>query len=220
MDTHRLIMISAFAIVAIWIFSAQLGQSAVDPNAIVKPVFGPIGPRTPTQWGNHAQDFMLPDYLGAPHKLSEHLGKVVLLGFWTTTCDECVDELPIYEKAYKAHKADGLEIIVINRGQTANEAAVFTGALKLSYLVLLDPKDSVAKAYGIDVTPSSLLIGTDGVIQQVRQGSHYQKELEYALRAILAKEPLPHDLPTGLPYLDALPPSELPSDRIKDPMSW
>ncbi len=220
MDTNRLILISAFAIIAIWVFSSQMTASVANQNVIVQPVFGPIGARTPTQWGNHAQDFMLPDYLGTPHKLSEHTGKVVVVGFWTTSCDECVDELPVYEKMYKLYKDQGLEIIIINRGQTADEAAIFTSALNLTYLVLLDANDSVAKSYGLDVTPSSVLIGTDGVIQQVRYGSHYQKELGYTLQAILAKEPLPHDVPYGLPLLDALPASELPSDRIKDPMSW
>ncbi|KAF0192771.1 MAG: alkyl hydroperoxide reductase/thiol specific antioxidant/Mal allergen [Gammaproteobacteria bacterium] len=220
MDTNRLILISAFAIIAVWAFSSQMTASVANQNAIVQPVFGPIGPRTPTQWGNHAQDFMLPDYLGTPHKLSEHAGKVVVVGFWTTDCVECVDELPVYEKMYKLYKDQGLEIIIINRGQAADEAAIFTSALNLTYLVLLDANDTVAKSYGLDVTPSSVLIGTDGVIQQVRYGSHYQKELGYTLRAILAKEPLPHDVPNGLPFLDALPPSELPSDRIKDPLSW
>lgn len=213
-------MISAFAIVAIWVFSSQLSLTGADKNAVTVPTFGPIGARTKTEWGNHAQDFMLPDYLGTPHKLSEHLGKVVLLGFWTTRCDECVDELPLYQKMYKMYKDQGLEVIAINRGQTPNEASVFTSALKLQYLMLIDQNDAVAKAYGLDATPSSLLIDTDGVIQQVRIGSHYEKELDYTLRAIFAKEPLPHDLPATLPFLDKVPPSELPSDRIKDPMSW
>lgn len=220
MDAHRLVMISAFAIIAIWVFSSPLSLLNADKNVVVGPAFGPIGPRTPTEWGKHAQDFMLPDYLGTPHKLSEHLGKVVIVGFWTTACDECVDELPLYEKIYQRYKDQGLEIVAINRGQSANEASVFTSALKLNYLLLLDPQDTVAKSYGITTMPSSLLIDTDGVIQVVRFGSHYEKELDYLIRGIMAKEPLPHDLPATLPFLDKVPPSELPSDRIKDPMAW
>ena len=41
-------------------------------------------------------------------------GKVVVLNFWATWCKPCREEMPALDAFYRAHRAEGLELIAIN----------------------------------------------------------------------------------------------------------
>ena len=60
--------------------TAGAGGAAAEPKA-------PSGPKAP--------DFTLPALDGSTVRLSDHLGKgVILIDFWSTTCDPCLAEMP------------------------------------------------------------------------------------------------------------------------------
>src|ERR1700675_5071885 len=40
-------------------------------------------------------------------------GKVVVLNFWATWCKPCREEMPALDAYYRAHRAEGLEVIAI-----------------------------------------------------------------------------------------------------------
>ena len=41
-------------------------------------------------------------------------GKVIVLNFWATWCKPCREEMPALDAFYRAHRAEGLELIAIN----------------------------------------------------------------------------------------------------------
>lgn len=41
-------------------------------------------------------------------------GKVIVLNFWATWCKPCRDEMPALDAYYRAHRAEGLELIAIS----------------------------------------------------------------------------------------------------------
>lgn len=41
-------------------------------------------------------------------------GKVIVLNFWATWCKPCREEMPALDAFYRAHRADGLELIAIS----------------------------------------------------------------------------------------------------------
>ena len=61
--------------------------------------------------GARLPDFVFTDFLGHERRVSEFLGKYVLLDFWGTSCAPCVGELPSLKETYKAFKDRGFEII-------------------------------------------------------------------------------------------------------------
>ena len=41
-------------------------------------------------------------------------GKVVVLNLWATWCKPCREEMPALEALYRAHRADGLEVLAVS----------------------------------------------------------------------------------------------------------
>jgi thiol-disulfide isomerase/thioredoxin len=51
---------------------------------------------------------------GGAFDSAAHRGKVIVLNFWATWCKPCREEMPAMDAFYRAHRAEGLELIAIN----------------------------------------------------------------------------------------------------------
>jgi thiol-disulfide isomerase/thioredoxin len=51
---------------------------------------------------------------GGTFDSAKQLGKVVVLNFWATWCKPCRQEMPALDAFYRAHRAEGLEVIAIS----------------------------------------------------------------------------------------------------------
>ena len=56
-----------------------------------------------------ALSFDTPD--GQPQPMSNFRGKPLLLNFWATWCPPCVEELPLLDAFYQAHKDKGWQVL-------------------------------------------------------------------------------------------------------------
>jgi cytochrome c biogenesis protein CcmG/thiol:disulfide interchange protein DsbE len=110
-----------------------------------------------------APDFRLPDLRETPNGLEDYQGKVVLLHFWATFCTPCLEELPALESLWRRYRDHGFIIVGIaaDRGN-ADLVRKFTGAVGVTFPVLLDPEGVVRNRYEVMVLPTSYLIGRDG----------------------------------------------------------
>jgi len=65
--------------------------------------------------GHRAPDFALHDLNARTVRLSEiSRKKAILLNFWATWCVPCREEMPTMERAYRAYRSRGLEILAIS----------------------------------------------------------------------------------------------------------
>lgn len=65
--------------------------------------------------GGSAPDFTLKSTDGSTVRLSDYQGKsVVLIDFWSTTCDPCMVEMPHLVDLYKKHKDKGFVVLAIS----------------------------------------------------------------------------------------------------------
>jgi peroxiredoxin len=149
---------------------------------------GSVGPSS----ASSAPDFSLPGVDGRTVRLSDYSGKsVVLIDFWSTTCDPCMAEMPHLVELYKKHKDKGFVVLAVSLDGPESRAQVSSVAhdKEMIFPVLLDEDTTVAAKYNPKrELPFSVLIGKNGAIVQKRGG--YQPgdektlalEIEKALR--------------------------------------
>jgi len=128
-----------------------------------------------------APAFTLPDTQGEPVELRAvaQRNKVVLVSFWATWCGPCRIELPHFVKLYKDKSGRGLEILAVNEDREEGKLAQYLKERPLSFPVLVDKDGEVAKQYGVEAFPTSVLVDSNGRVLAVVDG--VQPYLEYQI---------------------------------------
>jgi peroxiredoxin len=127
------------------------------------------GEKTPAHYyGNslRAPDFTLPDHRGRAFKLSAQRGKVVVMNFWTITCEPCIEELPsLLELAQIASKRGDIEVVAVTTDKEWSEvSALFPPQFSLK--VLFDPERKVVRdKFGTRLFPETWVIDRRGVVR-------------------------------------------------------
>jgi peroxiredoxin len=119
-------------------------------------------------------DFELPKLGGGMVRLSDHLGKdVVLIDFWATFCEPCLAALPHLEKLYRKHRTDGFVIlgVTIDGPDSVSQVRAEVMKLGLTFPILLDQETRAMALYNPKTAaPYSVLIGRNGSILLRREG--------------------------------------------------
>jgi peroxiredoxin len=146
--------------------------------------------------GTRATDFTVRDTKGRTVRLSDYLGKkVVLLDFWATYCEPCLGEMPHLEKMYEDNKDKGFVIIALamDGPETVAEVPSFAARNGLTFPVVLDADSRVASVYNPKSSaPLSVLIDRQGDVVRVREGYNPGDEAlvaEDVARAVVASAP-------------------------------
>ena len=134
-----------------------------------------------------APGFTLQDSKGASVQLSKYKGKVVVLDFWATWCGGCKVEIPWFMEFEKKYKHNGLAVIGVSMDDDGWKAVKpFLKAKKLNYKVVLGNQD-LAKSYGLESMPMTLLIDRDGKIAATHVGMVEKNACENEIRALLQR---------------------------------
>jgi peroxiredoxin len=126
-----------------------------------------------------APAFTLTTLEGAPSGLAAYKGQVVMVNFWATWCGPCQQEMPLLDQMYKKYKPAGFTLIGVNVDKEAPAVKALLTRKPVSFPVLLDPANSVSKAYHVDEMPSSVIIDRKGVIRYVHRGYKPGDENDY-----------------------------------------
>jgi peroxiredoxin len=145
--------------------------------------------------GRIAPDFTVFDVEGLPFRLSEEVSrKPVLLLFWSVFCDPCRAEMAILQKAQDRHAGRGLTVVAVavDGEPLRNIIGGFARQEGYTFKVLVDELDAmgnwkVADAYGVEVTPTLLLLGKGGTVLLRKGGKIREDELEKAVSSLLKK---------------------------------
>jgi len=124
--------------------------------------------------GGSAPDFSLKSTEGKTVRLSDYLGKsVVLIDFWSTTCDPCLAEMPHLVDLYKAKKDQGFVVLAVSLDGPESLADVNRVAhdKEMIFPVLLDEETTVVARYNPKrEMPFSVLIDKSGTIIEKKAG--------------------------------------------------
>jgi peroxiredoxin len=131
-----------------------------------------------------ARDFSTRDTAGNTVRLSDYLGKnVVLINFSATWCQPCLAEIPHLRKINDAYKAKGLVLMTISMDgpETVAEVPAWAKRNQMSFPVLYDEDSTIASIYNPKKSPPlNVLIDKTGSVVWQHEGYNPgdEKELE------------------------------------------
>ena len=92
-------------------------------------------------------------------------GKVIVLNFWASWCKPCREEMPALDAFYRAHRAEGLEVIAISIEGPDDLARVRRVIKDFSFPVAL-AADAQMEGYGrLSRLPVTFVIDRRGVLR-------------------------------------------------------
>jgi peroxiredoxin len=112
-----------------------------------------------------APGFSLPDLHGQPHALSDFLGRICIINFWSAYCPwakEADTELHSYLEEWEE------QVVLLSIASNANESPAEMAAAAAERgisIVLHDADRTVAERYGAETTPHLFVVDAAGVLQ-------------------------------------------------------
>lgn len=117
-------------------------------------------------------DFEAIDKDGNTVKLSDFVGKPIVLNFWATWCPYCVVEMPAFDKASK--ELSDVTFLMLNatasEGESLAKAKSFIQQNGYEFPVLYDTRGEATRAFGVSSYPMTFFIDSDGVIRLYAAG--------------------------------------------------
>lgn len=110
------------------------------------------------------------DQAGQPWSLASLRGKAVLLNFWASWCEPCRAEMPALQTLAAREQAQ-LQVLTINLKESPEAIARFVQATAFSLPVLRDPLGDTARAWGVRIYPSTVLLDRHGVPRATVRGA-------------------------------------------------
>lgn len=104
----------------------------------------------------------LTDLEGRPWSLPGLRGRPLVLNFWASWCEPCRAEMPSLDLMALKYEREGLAVLTVNFKDGAQTVRRFLDVVPLSLPVLMDRDGAVAKAWGVNVFPTTLLISRRG----------------------------------------------------------
>lgn len=124
-----------------------------------------------------APDFSGTDLQGVTHTLAQYQGKPLILYFWATWCPACRKDVGNVNKVYQETRDKGVEFLAVSLDEDRAELDKFVAENKIAFPVLYEGKaweNSIARAYGIQATPSFVVITAD---QNLLGGGGFSDEI-------------------------------------------
>ncbi len=142
--------------------------------------------------GQPAPDATVPLLNGGTIHLADLRGSVVVLNFWASWCGPCRSEAPTLQAMHEAVRRDGRAVTIVGVGLKNDgdePAREFVRDFGLSYSIGRDiggpdpVRGPIERAYALAVTPSTVIIGSDGRIAAVYLGEITAEQLAAGVAA-------------------------------------
>ena len=154
-------------------------EDSTEPSDPTEPT-EPTEPSDPTEpeepkkeLTNPAPNFTVLDYNGNQVKLSDYIGKPIVLNFWATWCYYCVHEMPDFERA-RQENPDVLFLMVNatdGEYETVDSAKAFIESNGYGFEVVFDTMEQAQSAYHITGFPTTYFIDEVGNLVAYARGA-------------------------------------------------
>jgi thiol-disulfide isomerase/thioredoxin len=182
--TYRLVISAAVGVLVGFagFGTSMAAQSAPGAPSAPKASEAPKRPMAP--------DFEVRDLEGKTVKLSDFLGKVVVIDFWATWCGPCVRGMPVSVAVTKEYgdRVVFLPVDVDDR-ESAEKVKAFAAKKGWDFPLYLGGK-AVGSKYGVSGIPHTVIVAADGSVTAKHVGfsseSQWKESLSKDINAALA----------------------------------
>jgi thiol-disulfide isomerase/thioredoxin len=141
--------------------------AVVIAAVVLVPLFRPNGNSRSgpsSMAGQVAPVYVLRDDRGNEASLAAYRGRVVVMNLWASWCPPCREEMPDLQRLADAYRKDGVVVIGVDQGESPERAQLFARSLHISYPIWVDPDQRYGRVYAALGLPTTVVIGTDGVV--------------------------------------------------------
>lgn len=137
--------------------------------------------------GQPAPDLVARGLSGENVRLSEHRGEVVVVSFWSGTCNTCRAQLEALDRIAKTYASAGLTVIGVNLDDNELRAEKFARAQSVEFQLLVATAKSTGRDFQVDRLPMLLFVDRAGVLRVAHREFRSRDEAVYVreLRTLL-----------------------------------
>jgi len=120
--------------------------------------------------GVKAPDFHTKDFEGNQISLSEYEGQIVVMNFWATWNDQCIQELSEIKKLYRRLKGTDVQFIGISRDDEIEDLKSFVRQHNIKWPQIFEGvryKGMMSKLYDVNRIPIMFVLDQKGKIQYI-----------------------------------------------------
>ena len=97
-------------------------------------------------------------------------GRKVLLNFWQSWSAPCLTELRRLQKVYEAGRKEPPFIVAFHGGKDGKRLKEIRKQLGLSFALVQDSEQEIARKYGVRCWPTTVAVDTEGRVEHVQFG--------------------------------------------------
>jgi peroxiredoxin len=147
-----------------------LGQYPVPPRA---PSFRPL--RLTVAPGDSAPDALFEDEFGDQFALHRFRGQNMLLNFWQSWSAPCLAELSRLQRLHQA-SAERPFVVAFHGGRDSKKLDEIRKRLGLSFPLVQDSQQRLARRYGVRCWPTTIMVDADGRVQHIQFGLEHEHQ--------------------------------------------
>ncbi|MBC8554285.1 MAG: redoxin domain-containing protein, partial [Candidatus Brocadiales bacterium] len=139
--------------------------------------------------GMSAPDFHTEDFKGNPISLSQFEGKIVVMHFWATWNDHCLEKLPEIKELYRKFKGPDVQFIGISRDDNIDDLKGVVLQKNIEWPQIFEGmryKGMMSKLYDVRNIPMTFVVDKRGKVQYV--GSSKDKIIQIVTTLIVKGE--------------------------------
>ena len=138
-----------------------------------------------------APDFTVENADGEEVKLSDYVGKPIVLNFWASWCSPCKSEMPEFNAAWEELEGE-VQFLMVNMTdgsrETMDTAKEYVEGEGFTFPVLFDTNSEAAIAYGAYSLPTTYFIDAEGYLVARAVGAIDGETLQKGLDLIDSQE--------------------------------
>ena len=167
--------------------------TAPTQQSTVPPTVQPTQPTTtpPTEATEPepvaAPDFTVQDWDGNEVKLSDYLGKPIVLNFWAHWCGPCQMEMPEFNTVYEELGGE-VTFLMVHEGAAVEDGKEKVTEGGYTFPVVFDADSSAGNLYGITAFPTTFFIDAEGNLQAYYMGAMDRALLQQGIDLIYTAE--------------------------------
>jgi peroxiredoxin len=101
-------------------------------------------------------------------------GRDILLNFWQSWSAPCLTELSRLQRLYSSQDETPF-VVGFHGGKNSNEIDQIRKRLGLSFPLVQDSQQRIARQYGVRCWPTTILVGADGRTQHIQFGIGHEE---------------------------------------------